>query len=97
MMRWRNYERQISYETLNKFVDYAVENDYQIQQFEGVLNDTYIINANKEFGLKGVKKRNYIILYPKFKNAWSDTFHIFLTDDETVVEEFEKQFEEVNI
>lgn len=93
----RNYERQISYETLNNFVDYAVENGYEMQQFEGTLNDTYIIYAGKEFGIKGVKKRDYIILYPKFQNAWSNTFHILLTDDETKVWEFEKQFEEISI
>ena len=88
----RNYERQISYESLNNFVDYAAENGYEIEVFEGTLNDTYIIHANKEFGIKKVKSRNYIILYPKFQNEWSNTFHILLTDDETKVEEFRKVF-----
>ena len=88
----RNYERQISYESLNNFVDYAAENGYEIEVFEGVLNDTYIIHADKQFGIKGVKSRNYIILYPKFQNEWSNTFHILLTDDETKVEEFRKVF-----
>lgn len=88
----RNYERQVSYESLNNFVNYAIEKDYEVEVFEGALNDTYIIHANKKFGVKGVKNREYIILYPKFANAWSNTFHILLTDDENKVEEFRKVF-----
>jgi hypothetical protein len=88
----RNYERQISYESLNNFVDYAFKKGYEVEVFEGVLNDTYIIHAYKDFGIKGVKNRDYIILYPKFSNEWSNSFHILLTDDENKVEEFRKVF-----
>lgn len=93
----RNYGRQISYETFNNFVKYAFEKGYKMQQFEGALNDTYIIHSRKEMGIKGVKRRDFIILFPKFQNPWSNTFHILLTDDEKKVRAFEKQFEEIDI
>ena len=85
----KDYNRQITYESLNNFVDYANNEGYIVKVIEGVLNDTYIIfNENRELSVKGVKARDYIVLYPKFQNSWSNTFHILMTDDEKKVEEF---------
>ena len=85
----RDYSKEISYESLNSFVDYAVENGYDVEVIEGVLNDTYIIrNVDRQLSVKGVKPRDFIILYPKFLNAWSNSFHILMTDDENKVREF---------
>lgn len=85
----KDYNKQVTYESLNSFVDYAVNNGYGVEIVEGVLNDTYVIyNEDRQLSIKGVKPRDYIILYPKFLSAWSNTFHILMTDDESKVQEF---------
>jgi hypothetical protein len=87
----KDYEKQITYESLKKFVNYSVENDYQVDVIEGVLNDTFIIfNTDRKLSIKGIKARKYIVLYPKFYNAWSNTFHVLMTDDDSKVDEFLK-------
>lgn len=85
----RDYNSQITYKSLNNFVDYANKQGYAIDIVEGVLNDTYIIyNEGKQLSIKGVKARDFIILYPKFQTSWSNTFHILMTDDESKMKEF---------
>ena len=85
----KDYNRQITYNSLNNFVDYANDKGYDLEVIEGVLNDTYIINNyDKELSIKGVKARDYIILYPKFQNTQSNSFHILMTDNEKKVSEF---------
>jgi hypothetical protein len=90
----KDYERQVTYESLKNFVNHAIEKDYQVDVIEGVLNDTFIIfNPDRKLSIKGVKARKYIVLYPKFYNAWSNTFHILMTDDDNKVDEFLKSEE----
>jgi len=85
----KDYNREITYNSLNNFVDYAVSKGYDLEVIEGVLNDTCIINNyDKELSIKGVKARDFIILYPKFQNAQSNSFHILMTDNENEVNKF---------
>ncbi len=85
----KNYNKQITYNSQNEFVRYASDKGYHIEVIEGVLNDTYIIyNVNKELSIKGVKGRDFIILYTQFLSSWANTFHILTTNDENKVNEF---------
>ena len=85
----KDYNREITYSSLNNFVEYAVSKGYDLEVIEGALNDTYIINNyDKELSIKGVKARDYIILYPKFQNTQSNSFHILMTDNENEVNKF---------
>ena len=85
----KDYNRQITCNSLNNFVDYTNDKGYDLEVIEGVLNDTYIINNyDKELSIKGVKARDYIILYPKFQNTQSNSFHILMTDNENEVNKF---------
>lgn len=85
----KDYSKEISYKSLNSFVDYAFNNGYDVETIEGVLNDTYIIyNVDKKLSIKGVKARDFIILYPQFLSPWKDSFHVLLTNDESKVENF---------
>lgn len=91
----KDYAKQITYDSLNSFVNYATEQGYDIEVIEGVLNDTCIIfNPSKDLSIKGVKAREYIILYPKYASAWHNTFHILMTDSEEKMQEF-LQLEEI--
>ena len=85
----KDYNRQITCNSLNNFVDYTNDKGYDLEVIEGVLNDTCIINNyDKELSIKGVKARDFIILYPKFQNAQSNSFHILMTDNENEVNKF---------
>ena len=85
----KDYNREITYSSLNNFVEYAVSKGYDLEVIEGALNDTYIINNhNKELSIKGVKARDFIILYPKFQTSQSNSFHILMTDNENEVNKF---------
>ena len=85
----KDYNREITYSSLNNFVDYAVSKGYDLEVIEGVLNNTYIIsNCDRELTIKGVKARDFIILYPKFQSSQSNSFHILMTDNEKEVNKF---------
>lgn len=87
----KDYNKQITYNSQNNFISYAVDKGYNIDVIEGTLNDTYIIyNLDKKLSIKGVKARDYIVLYPKFQNSWSNTFHILMTNNKNKVGEFNK-------
>ena len=85
----KDYNREINYKSFNEFADVAVNNSYEVEIVEGVLNDTYVIfNRDKQLYIKGVKPRDFIVLYPQFQNEWNNSFHILMTDDEKKVEQF---------
>lgn len=87
----KDYNCQVTYKSQNDFINYANDKGYHIDIIEGVLNDTYIIyNTDKKLSIKGVKARDFIILYPKFLNSWQNTFHILMTDDKNRIAEFNK-------
>ena len=85
----KDYNRQITYNSQNDFLQYANDKGYDIETTEGVLNDAYIIhNHDKKLSIKGVKARDFIILYPKFQTSQSNSFHILMTDNENEVNKF---------
>ena len=85
----QDYTKEVTYKSLNNFVDYASKQGYGIEVIEGALNDTYIIyNVDKKLSIKGVKARDFIILYPKFESAWHNSFHLLMTNDEKKVDMF---------
>lgn len=87
----KDYKKQITYKSLNAFVEYASKEGYDIDVVEGVLNDTYIIyNEEKTLSVKGVRPRKFIILYPEFASSWHNNFMVLMTDKEDTMEEFLK-------
>jgi hypothetical protein len=85
----KDYKKEITYESLNAFVQFANDKGYDIEIIEGALNDTYIINNHdKELSIKGVKARDYIILYPKFQTSRSNSFHLLMTNNKSYVNNF---------
>jgi len=89
MKTLRDYTKEVTFESLNNFVQYANDEGYAIEIKEGVLNDTYVIfNEGKKLSIKGVKARDYIILYPQFLTSWNNTFHILMTDNENKANNF---------
>ena len=85
----KNYTKEVTFKSYELILDTAIEMGLEVEQFEGTLNDTYIIyNENLDLKLRGIKARKYIVLYPKFLNSWSNSFHILLTDNLKELEKF---------
>lgn len=85
----KNYTKEIEFKSQQLILDAAIEMGLEVEQFEGTLNDTYIIyNEDLDLKLRGIKARKYVVLYPQFLNSWGNTFHILLTDNIKELEKF---------
>lgn len=93
----KNYTKETTFKSHQLILDAAIERGLEVEQFEGVLNDTYIIyNENLDLKLRGIKARKYMVLYPQFLNSWSNSFHILLTDNPKELEKFNNSLTESN-
>lgn len=73
---------------VDTILNFASENDIAFDTYEGVLNDTHIVYADKNIKIGRAKPRDYIVCYYKFQNANSNTLHILQTDNLASVESF---------
>lgn len=90
-------------ETINKQVDYSIysQADRLIAKFElpyyiydGALNDTYFIKTGKRLKFGKIQSRQYMIIYPKFEDCWSNTFWVLLTDSANEFINFVKSYKD---
>lgn len=78
----------VSLSDVDMILNFAAENGIAIDTYEGVLNDTHIIFADKNIKIGRAKPREYIVCYYKFQNSNSNTLHILQTDNLASVESF---------
>ena len=81
MRTYRDHRFECDLSTVEKFVDYAAQEDYDIFTQEGSLNDFHIIYADKKFSGKNIKPRRYIIFYYEYKNTQSNRLYCLFTDN----------------
>lgn len=90
----QDYRISIDLETQTKIINKALSQGNEIEQFEGVLNDTFIIYNAENIGLtvnsRKVKPRKFIICGCAQTNEWSNTLYIELTDNASKVDQFIK-------
>lgn len=90
----QDYRISIDLETQTKIINKALSQGNEIEQFEGVLNDTFIIYNAENIVLTTtngkVKPRKFIICGRVQTNEWSDTLYIELTDNVSKVDQFIK-------
>lgn len=84
----RSYKAQTTYRQQLDILEYAAKNGFDIEQVEGTLNDIFIIHASKKISINKRKAREYIVLYPKSQNEWSNSFWILETDNKQEVKNF---------
>lgn len=87
-------EYQVNYETYKGALETALEHEIETLELQGALNDNYLIYSNKVLKWKNIKPRKYIILEARYATHWSNTFHMILTDDDTLAENFESLVQE---
>lgn len=94
MKRGRDFEQLVSTGTVSKLINVASENGIEIESFEGVLLDSYIIYANSKLKVGSWKPREYILAIATYKNPWESVYKLVLTDKrETVARYFGNDFE----
>ena len=86
-MKDLTYEN-VSLSDVDAILNFAAENNIGFDTYEGVLNDTHIVYADKNIKIGRAKPRDYIVCYYKFQNSNSNTLHILMTDDLAKAESF---------
>lgn len=89
----RNYVTNVELETVNKLIELAVDENKPFEVFDGVLLDSYIIYDAENIQIGKIKPRKYIILREKYLNCWSSTIEMTMTDDENMIREMKKIFD----
>lgn len=80
-------------DTINKILQSCYEHDMEIEEFQGTLNDAYIIHNHRTLSIgcdKGRKAsgRKYILVVPEYRNEWSDALFVLCTDNEKLVDNY---------
>lgn len=83
----KNYKAAIGQKLLNSLLEHCSKNDIDIECFEGSLLDQYIIHADKRIAVKGIKPRQYILIFEKHLNCWSSENIACFSDDEKLADE----------
>lgn len=93
MKKTIDFEQLVSTGTVSKLINVASENGIEIESFEGVLLDSYIIYANSKLKVGSWFPREYILAIA-YKNPWESVYKLVLTDKrETVARYFGNDFE----
>ena len=79
----------ISLEQQQNILDYCCKKDILFTQYQGSLQDNYIVYTDQKFRLGKRKARKYLIMVEKYVNCWSSTIELIMTDKESTVEFYE--------
>lgn len=85
-------------DTINKLLQSCYEHDIEVEEFQGVLNDSYIIHNDGLFSVKNKnsrspKGRKFILVIPEYRNEWSNALFILCTDNEELVNNYRTTWE----
>ena len=78
----KDLEKIISLESCEKILSLACKNDYEIEQFEGGLLDSYLISYNKTISINRAKPRRFIAILEEYVNEWTSQLRLVQTDNE---------------
>lgn len=89
----KDYRTLISLDEANKIVDFAINNEYTFDCFDGCLVDSYIIYNTESVRIGRMKSRKNIIIREIYMNEWSSGLELIMTDNEETVKNFIKNME----
>lgn len=75
------YIHNVSLSTHDDLLRIADSRELTIETYEGVLNDLYIIYADKEIAIGNRQGYDYIVCYYTYASSNHNNLHIMLTDD----------------
>lgn len=88
----KDYNTCINLEMVDNIVAYANNNDFEVYSKEGTLNDFFIIPSNKKIKIGNARGRNFIILFYKFRNSYSNDIYLKMTDSLETAIKYAKDF-----
>lgn len=74
----------------NDIVEFAVGQGLEVEEFEGVLLDGYIIHADRKIKVDN-KTANYIAIIPQYLNEWSSQLKISFINCEKRIDNLRKK------
>ena len=83
----KDYKATTGQKLLNSLLDHCSENNIDVEMFQDSLLDQYIIHADKRITVKGIKPRQYILIYEQYVNPWSSENIACFSDDENLADE----------
>lgn len=83
----------ISLQEITNILNKAIESGAEVVEYEGVLNDNYIIYDAGEIRISNEEPTEYIIFLAEFANTWADNLYMIRTNDEQVVQYYEEIFQ----
>ncbi len=78
----------VSWDDVVKLIEMASGMQLDMECFEGVLVDEYVIYDTKRISMNDAKPREYIIVQSTYRNEWSPGLDIIMTDNLEQVERF---------
>lgn len=85
-------KNNVDYNDVKELLELSNNLELEIDCYEDVLLDHYVIYSNKKINVNG-KCSDFIICEVCFVNSWTSNYKIILTDDCNEVEDFVKRFE----
>ena len=82
----KNYKAAIGQKLLNSLLEQCSMSSIEVELFEGSLLDQYIIHADKRITIKGIKPRQYILIYEQYVNPWRSENIACFSDDENLAD-----------
>ena len=86
----KDLEKIISLKSCEKILSLACKNDYEIEQFEGGLLDSYLISYNKTISIDRAKPRRFIAILEEYVNEWTSRLRLVQTDNEEKINDIRK-------
>lgn len=86
----KNIVYSLNQNVIDHIISLSSEFDLNIETFEGVLNDSFIIEGAENIKVKGSSRQNIIILCSP-ENIWSSSLELIMTDDFEEVEKYRQE------
>lgn len=82
----------INNETYNQILELTTRNDIEVDVYEGTLNDSSIIYADKGISIGG-RTAKYIVVLVTCLNEWSVGLKVRFINSDTVLEKIKRELE----
>lgn len=84
---------EINLKETNAILDMASENDMEMWQIEGVLNDDWLIEDHENLISINGRSSDYIILTHEYLNSWANKLYVIQTNNVEDYQDFMNRYE----
>jgi hypothetical protein len=87
-----NVKEPVTLKEVYQIINKASEAGADIEEFEGVLNDNYIIQDAEAVQIDEREPTEYIVLLAEFETSWSNSLYLIRTNNYDVVKHYDNIF-----